>query len=196
MRHKSASCRSCGGAFAPGAARVAPGGAQARQCKHFHPHCVPNGLGLLADIVGVSELPSEARQQVEEFADGPGRNRAEYMESKKRRGEKTGVGGRHVELPGDGLEAIAGVQPDQDGAFEDDALLNLPWFDHMKYSEAHLECVPTVSGVPEPLQMACADARAAVLLALEAAPPESPERLLKLFTYMDRSLFAAAAPTG
>ena len=49
----------------------------------------------------------------------------------------------------------------------------------------------------EPLLCACGDARAAVVLALEAVEPKSREasRLFKLLSFMDRLLFARTPPS-
>ena len=62
----------------------------------------------------------------------------------------------------------------------------MQWWDTVDYADALRDWVQTVHAIPEPLLCACGDARAAVLLGLESACPQSLEaaRLFKLLTFI------------
>ena len=118
-RDRTASCRSCGQAFAPGEARVMSQQAQLRQRKHHHPQCIAGGLGQLDDIRGFSELSEAAQQNVMEFADTAQASRAQYMAAKRRRTEPS-----KRDL-GEASELQVEEELDPDGAFLDDRLLHM-----------------------------------------------------------------------
>ena len=184
-RRQTAACRCCHRPFAPGDARVRPRHSDLRQGKHFHPACIPGGLGPLGNIEGLSEVGEKAKAEVQTFADGPGMSRDAYVASKRRRRHRA-----QPEEPEPADPPPVQEAEDPDGAFEDGALRNLEWWDHVAARD--LEWVPTIANIPEPLLHACAEARAAVLLSLRHCDSQSVEaaRLWKLLDYMDRLLFA------
>ena len=63
----------------------------------------------------------------------------------------------------------------------------MEWWDHVDYEDAMLVWIQTVHAVPQQLLCACGDARAAVVMALEASDPLSDvaARLFKLGEMMN-----------
>ena len=92
---------------------------QLRQCKHYHPQCIPGGLGPLETIRGFDEVSPEAQQQVRDFADSSLASRAQYVAAKRRR---TVINGDTL---GERGELQVNEDLDPDGAFEDDKLHHL-----------------------------------------------------------------------
>ena len=70
----------------------------------------------------------------------------------------------------------------------------MSWWDHIDLESEQRDWVPTISAIPECMHLASADARAAVVIALETAQTEQDTlRLLKLLHFMDRLMFAQPA---
>ena len=70
----------------------------------------------------------------------------------------------------------------------------MSWWDHIDFESEQRDWVPTISAIPDCMHLATADARAAVVIALETAGAEQDTlRLLKLLHFMDRLLFAQPA---